>query len=602
VLVTNDERSAIAITAYRLDVHLIPVTARQEVHADLTLRNTSSTPMARIPLQLSSTLRWQTASEATPHGLQALPMTQSPIATDADHTGYAQEAVFTPATPLAPGAEMTISVFYSGTIRQSAARLELIGAPPDKANASDWDAIVPTTDAATTALRGFGDVFWYPVAAPTAAFGDTNRLFELIRQQRRRDIDTTIALRLTVDYVGDPPNGVIFDSELKPLTKAPDTQDEVVEQTHGIATAEFTARPMGFRAASLFLTAQDVTATDGQTLTIITPNPERGGPYLAAAAPIAAQLKAWLGDGPNTPLLLLDHAGDPFEDGTLLVGRLSANAKAENVAPELVRGLTHAWFDPPAPAQIPADNLWLSQGLAELMAVIATENLLGRDKAIEQLQQAYVLLALSEPAATGVSSSKTGTTATAPAQGPIAPQPLTEAYSDAFLRFKSLAVLWQLREQLGEDLLRRCLSDYRKSVVAAPALPADAKGFEHSVEKTSNRDLAGFFDDWVYQDRGLPDLTLGFVEAHALPARAGKNGGYLVAVEIKNDGGAVADVPVIVTSDVSSVTERVKVAAHASASIRIVFEGIPTQVQVNDGSVPEVGALVHTAQVHTQEK
>jgi hypothetical protein len=49
VLVTNAERSAVAIAAYRLDVHLIPARAREEVHADLTIRNTSSTPMARIP-------------------------------------------------------------------------------------------------------------------------------------------------------------------------------------------------------------------------------------------------------------------------------------------------------------------------------------------------------------------------------------------------------------------------------------------------------------------------------------------------------------------------------------------------------------------------
>jgi hypothetical protein len=625
IRVTDAERAAIAITAYTLDVHLVPASSREEVRAELTVRNLSHLPVTRIPLQLSSTLRWQTIgilqrnARGDGGGVQAMPFTQSPIATDADHTGYAQEAVLTLAPPdapgyafppLAPGDSLTLAVFYSGALRPSAARLELIGAPSDRAAATDWDGIVPTSDDRSTALRGFGDVLWYPVSAPIAVFGDANKLFELIREQRLRNASSLIALNLTVEYVGDPPDAVIFDSHLQPLTAHPDTTDELVSETRGLATASFAAAPIGFRAPSLFLTAQSAENTADELLSVITPDENAAAPYAEAAAPIAAQLKTWLGPGPNQPLLLLDHAGEPFEDDALLVGKLSAMAKPENVAPELVRGLTHAWFDPLPPTHLAPENTWIGDGLAELMALVATENLLGRDRAIAQLQQAYVLLALSEPVLhdAGVSSSSAPATPAPPApdtsqpsesQGPVAPQPLTAAYSDAFLRYKSLAVLWQLREQLGEDTLQRCLTAYRHSLALNPALWSDSQAFERSLERTSGHDLAWFFNDWVYHDRGLPDLSLGQVNARALPVGTGKYAGYLVAIEVHNDGGAVADVPVTVSSETLTASQRMRVEPHSSASLRIVFEGTPTQVQVNDGSVPEVGALVHTVQIAT---
>jgi hypothetical protein len=621
VLITNQERSGIGIVSERLDLHLIPASAREEVQAELTVQNQSNQPISRIPLQLSSTLRWQSVSIRTPSGLQPLVFTQSPIATDADHTGYAQEAVLTPREPLQPHESVTLSVFYTGTIRQSGARLELIGAPPEKARDSDWDQIVPTSDAAATSLRGFGDVLWYPVAAPTAAFGEGNTLFELIRRERPRSGITS--LHLTVDYVGDPPDGAIFNGTLQPLAKVADTNDQLVAETHGVATADFAPQLSGPHTPSLFLTAQEPVTTDDELLTVVTPNEAAAVPYAEAAAGLASQLKTWLGAGPRVPMLLLDHAGEPFEDGGFLAGKLSATAKPEAVAPELIRGLTHAWFDPapldpktpdlsplfkgnPSPNQpVGGSNAWLFQGVAELMALISTENLLGRDAAIAQLQQAYVLLGLSEPVSGGVSSSNPAAAsppaAPQPAKpGPVEPQPLIAAYSDVYLRYKSLSVLWQLREQLGEPMLEECLSAYRHSVALNPALATDWMFFEKSIEKTSGRELRWFFEDWVYRDKGLPDLALGEVNARPLPVGTGKYSGYLVAVEVKNLGGAVADVPVTVSNDTLTATQRIRVPAHAEASVRIVFEGVPQTVQVNDGSVPEAGALVHTVQVKVE--
>ena len=76
-----------------------------------------------------------------------------------------------------------------------------------------------------------------------------------------------------------------------------------------------------------------------------------------------------------------------------------------------------------------------------------------------------------------------------------------------------------------------------------------------------------------------------------------KGSGWLVAVEVKNDGDAAAEVPVTVRSGTLTATQRLRIPGRSSASTRIVFEGNPDEVLVNDGTVPEVGSSIHTKQV-----
>jgi hypothetical protein len=128
-------------------------------------------------------------------------------------------------------------------------------------------------------------------------------------------------------------------------------------------------------------------------------------------------------------------------------------------------------------------------------------------------------------------------------------------------------------------------------------LDSDPKEFQRVLEQTSRRDLGWFFDDWVYRDKGLPDLTIASVTPRALDQIGDKGSGWLVAVEVRNDGGAVADVPVTVRSGTLTATQRLRIPALSSASTRIVFEGTPDEVLVNDGSVPEVGSSRHTKQI-----
>ena len=148
---------------------------------------------------------------------------------------------------------------------------------------------------------------------------------------------------------------------------------------------------------------------------------------------------------------------------------------------------------------------------------------------------------------------------------------MIEARDEVYYRTKAAAVLGMLRSIVGDDALRRALQLYRDD-----KMDSDPKEFQRVLERTAKRDLGWFFDDWVYRDRGLPDLSIASVTPRAIDQIGNKGSGWLVAVEVRNDGGAVAEVPVTVRSGTLTSTQRLRIPARSSASTRIVFEGTPT--------------------------
>jgi aminopeptidase N len=151
-----------------------------------------------------------------------------------------------------------------------------------------------------------------------------------------------------------------------------------------------------------------------------------------------------------------------------------------------------------------------------------------------------------------------------------------------------------LRSIAGDDALKQALLNYRNDAKQ----DQNPMGFELELERSAHKDLRWFFDDWVYRDRGLPDLSIVNVTPRKLPPQGGKPSGWLVAVEVKNDGDAVAEVPVTVRSGTLTSTQRLRIPGRASTSIRILFENTPDEVQVNDGTVPEMRSRSHTMQIH----
>ncbi|GAC1429771.1 MAG: hypothetical protein NVSMB62_27380 [Acidobacteriaceae bacterium] len=611
--VSEVERTSLTATAYALDLHLAPASHGLAARAALTVRNDGAAPLTRLVLQISSSLHWDALSIARPGApLERLPRTTRRLATDSDHTGFASEIIATLPQPLPPGASLPLVAIYSGAIPQSAERLERIGAPAAQAAAADWDTIAaPAASSSGTsiALRGFGDVLWYPVSAPPVFLGDGARLFDLAGRTRLREEAATISLRLAIEFSGDAPSTVFFCGRPQPLNAVRDNPDAPNASGTGIATASFGPQPLGFRVPSLFVTDHPSspvgTEANPDLIATTTEHFDALLAYSTAAKQVEPLLTEWLGPHPLAPLHLLDHAGQPFEDGALLVRPIGAEAPATLTA-SLAHSLTHAW--------IHSEHPWIDEGLAQFLTLLWTERTQGRPAVIAQLQDSAHTVALAEPdtASTphpepalfqGSSSSQTSSSSvpagTAPAAEATSGQPLVHASSDVFFRTKAAAVWWMLRGVTGDDALKQALKVYRQD----PKLDTDPAAFQHLLERASRQDLRWFFDDWVYRDRGLPDLTVVNVTPRQLEGTA-RSGGWLVSVEVRNDGDCVADVPVTIRSatgakgsSAATETQRLRIPGHGTVTRRIVFPVPPAEVQVNDGTTPETRVSVHTEHI-----
>jgi hypothetical protein len=598
--VTDAERNALTFTAYDLDLHLTPASAAMSARAVLTVKNLGAAPLSRLVLQITSSMHWDAFSIAG----APLKFAVRLVDTDADHTGQAQEAVVTLpiSMRLAPGASIAVTALYSGAIPPSAARLERIGAPADQALAADWDAIATSG----TALRGFGNVLWYPVAAPPLFLGDGARLFQAVGSARLRESAAAVRLRLAIEYLGDPPDAAFFCGQRQQLKAISDNSNLPEADAPGIATAVFAPHPLGFRTLDLFVTghppSETGTAANPGLISAVTDHYDALPAYSAAAALVEPMLVDWFGPGVQAALTMLDHPGQPFEDDALLVRPMRA-ADPATLAPALAHSLTHAWIHSAHP--------WIDEGLAEFMALVWTERTHGRAAALDALQDAAPALALAEPEVPisaedrpalppGASSSSPASSTDDTPQSNSLPTPtpsvsvagvsLAAATGDIFYRTKAAAVWWMLRAIVGDEALKHALQAYRSDA----RLDLDPEGLERAVEKSSGKVLRWFFNDWVYRDRGLPDLSIAAVTPSQLESRAGLPAGWLVAIEVRNDGYAAAEVPVTVRSGNAAQTQRLRIPGRSSASTRIVFAGRPDQVQVNDGGVPETRTSIHT--------
>jgi Peptidase family M1 domain len=567
--VTDVERSSLTFTAYDLDVHLAPAKSEIAVHAGFTVTNTGSAPLSRLVFQLSSTLHWESFGLESGGRVAPLTFGEQTIDTDADHTGKATEAVVVLPQPLAPGSSAVLTGFYTGEITLSGDRLVRIGAPAEQAAHADWDQIA----ADGTWLRGFGDVLWYPTAAAPVFLGDGAKLFHAVGETKLRQAKAKVHLRLSIEYVGEAPDAAFFCGQREHFKAVPEDASLPVAESPGVATAEFSLPALGFRTPNLFVTERAPSVTDGKLIAAVTEQYDTLPNYGAGAAKVQPLLADWLGAASQRMLNILDHEGQPFEDDALLVAPMHAVDPAV-LAPSLVHSLSHAWFR--------SSHVWLDEGVAQFLSLLWIEQEQGREVAMQHLEQEANTLALAEPVIDRASS----------ASGSEEGQSLIEARDEVYYRTKAAAVLWMLRSIVGDDALKSALHAYRED-----KQDSDPTEFQRVLEKSAKRELGWFFDDWVYHDKGLPELSITSVTPRALTEKDGKGVSWLVAVEVKNDGGAAAEVPVTVRSGTLTSTQRLRIAGHSTASTRMIFQGVPEEVVMNDGSVPEVTAATHTEQV-----
>lgn len=558
------ERTAVTFTAFDMDVHLRPLEKSIAVRALVTVRNDSKAPLAHIPLQLSSSLNWERVRVLG----RDVTFPVATLNSDADHTGQLHEAAIPLVSPLAPGQSLQIDATYSGKIAQSAQRLLAIGTPQDVALHSDWDGI----SLPFTGLRGFGNVLWYPTSSVPVILGDGARLFDEMGEHKLRMAGAQFRLRLTVEFPhGQAPNIALINGHPASLAVT-ESNDPGVD---GVATAGTEFSTLGFEAPSLFVAKRTPHKATNTTLWTLPIDEAAVESWTASAAVISPFLQGWLGQQPRSQLVVLDlpePEDAPFETGAMLATSIH-EAPPEQLQNILSHALTHAWMQSP--------RAWLSEGVAHFMGTLWVEHQRGRTRALEELEANRPALALEEPASPGISAG----------------QPLALATKPIYYRTKASYVFWMLRDLAGDAALSAALRAYDPTADASKGYLHDQGSgtFEKLLEQASiRRNLSWFFADWVDADKGLPDLTIDSV--FPAPAEAGN---WLVAVNISNAGYAAAEVPVTVRSDTNSVTQRVVVPGHGKAIQRILILGKPTQVQVNDGTVPETQASVHIKKLET---
>jgi len=549
---TDAEREAITFLAYDLDVHLQPREHAMAVRANVTVRNDSSSPLSRLALQISSSLRWTGVRV----GGAPVTFSQQVVNSDVDHTGALREAVIPLARPLGPRESLSLDLTYEGAAALTATRLEQIGTPGDIAEASDWDRVSEEF----VGLRGFGNVAWYPVASLPVALGDGAKFFTETAAERQRQSQATVAMRVTEEFYSDAPNLAVLDGEVLAVTP---TSLPAAAGVPGIVTCTLPPTKLGLASPSLFLLTRTAREGNGVKVFARTEDVANAQAYLSAASIVAPLINHWLGNQPRGELNIVDlPEGEdaPFEDGDVLFANVRATEPGK-LTDALIHSLSHLYFRSP--------YAWLQEGVPSFMGSLWLEQNRGRDVAIQQMDNTRGALSLAEPG-DGASSE-------------IERQALLVARDPVYYRTKATYVFWMLRDLAGDNALARTLRAYQ------PGSDTAGTGFEQVLAQASGKDLKWFFDDWVYHDRGLPDLSI----AGVFPNKASVAGSYIVAVDIANSGTAEAQVPVSVSSGTTTVTEMLRIPAKSRVSHRFVLQGQPVEVAVNDGTVPEVEASVH---------
>ncbi len=393
--------------------------------------------------------------------------------------------------------------------------------------------------------------------------GEGAKLFTEIGRQKLRQQNAQVSVRVTAEYIGTAPNTAVINGHFIAL---PAPSVTPTASFPGVVTFSLPATRLGFGTLNLFLATRIAHEANGmRVLSADYDEPNVQG-YLTAATMVQPLIEQWLGSKPKEPLTIFDLPDKhdaAFEQGAVTATGLQA-LEPQELANALSHSIAHAYFQSP--------HEWLNEGVANFMGTLWIEQTAGRDAALEHLEASRGALAVGEPSSPGESTG----------------QPLIEAFDAVYYRNKSTYVLWMLRDLAGDKALSAALRAYDPKQDTTPEY------FEHLFEQASGKDLKWFFDDWVYHDKGLPDLSIAAVN----PSKSSQAGQYLVAIDLANDGYAAAEVPVTVRSQSAKQTARVQIPARSKVTYRMLVQGLPTEVVVNDGVVPELQASVHQRDIN----
>lgn len=529
------DRNAFTFTKYNLTATVDPSQQRLGVRGTITLRNDSSSPQKNISLQVSSSLNW--VSIQFDH--KPVEFLTHIYTSDIDHTGALSEAIVTLPREIKPQETIDLAIGYEGTIALDITRLSRIGIGKKTATRTDWDQISPSF----TAVRGIGYVAWYPVATEAASLSDGNSVEQTVDRWKQRHAESS----MEVLFESNVDKTILFSGT--PIMFSVNAPDDIIK------VADFGMTRFGTDVPTFAM-------TDSQKLPL---DDISSAYYLKADEGAARSLTGQMKDlgeavnlyGNGASLEILDNPNpesEPFTSAQLLIMPLDSSAPSETTL-TLIYALVHSE---------PSHHDWMQEGLAHYAQAEYLEQQNGRQAALDYLNAHEAELVESEKS------------------NRASPHPddnsLLNGIDNIQFQSKAMRVWWMLHDMLGAnvDVPMLFFFDYKFPEDQSPNY------IQKLIEAKTNRDLQWFFDDWVYHDRGLPDFHVLSVFPSHLPS-----GGYLVTVTVENLGDAGAEVPVTLQFEGGSITHRLQVLAKSKNSIRFEAAGVPQQVTVNDGSVPE---------------
>jgi hypothetical protein len=558
------DREAFTVTRYQLEVQIDRVSHVMAVTGRLTLRNGSHSPQKNVTLQVTSSLAWNGIV------LDGKPVEwiRNPYTSDIDHTGALSEAIVTLPAAVPAGSSISLDVQYGGAITPDGTRFTRMGVPEELVVRNDWDQISEKF----TAVRGLGNVVWYPVSLSAVSMSEGNTVVAAIDAWKYRQRDSQFDARIRV-IAGDVKlciAGVAMTSPCGEFGSAADPRGEGM--TNEVSNSIHLAA-LGDTSPS-FAIANYVRLERAEITIVHTPSQSSvAKDFAAAAEDNEPLLNTWLPPARQAALVieLTDPNANPFQTGVVLFTPLRQSD---------VPTVSQLLMPVQVAARFPASRAWIENGLQRFMQALRIERSSGRKTAIQFLNE-YLppILEIEQPERAG------SATADEPASSTTA-NSLINTSDQILLRGKGAFVFWMLRDMLGDSVLQNALSSYRAEQDSSTAY------FQSLLEEGRKRDLEWFFDDWVYRDRGLPAFHIDGV--HARPLLESANKLSLVTVTVENRGGAGAEVPVTIQTASGEKTLRVVVRAHQKTTGREQMPEMPTRVTVNDGSVPTSSSSADT--------
>src|SRR2546428_1646370 len=206
--------------------------------------------------------------------------------------------------------------------------------------------------------------------------------------------------------------------------------------------------------------------------------------------------------------------------------------------------------------------IWLSEGFAEYLSLMAIEALLGPDAFKRELQEernnyAFVVApAIAEPAIASITFANYHGRA-----------------ARNVIYAKGSLVLHMLRGVLGDELFKKGLAAYFSTFRGQAARVAD---FQTTMERVSGQSLGWFFDEWI-DEKVLPDYTV--TRATSLPA---PDGAFQTTATVRNLGTGQMPVEVGFVMDGSDVQiQKAEIPSSGEVMVTATTQKPVKQVEVD---------------------